>query len=56
MQCLEKMAKVWQMERVVLTVLTNNDGAMRFYQRLNYVTDEMNPDDEKDYRILSKVV
>lgn len=56
MTCLEKMAKVWQMDRVVLTVLTNNEGAMRFYKRLGYTIDETNPADETDYVILSKQI
>lgn len=56
MKCLEKLAKIWQMERVVLTVLTNNDGAMRFYKRLAYSIDETNPNDETDYVIMSKEI
>lgn len=56
MKCLERMAKVWQMDRVVLTVLSNNDGAMRFYQRLNYSIDETNPNHETDYVIMSKEI
>ena len=54
MKCLEKLANVWQMERVVLTVLTNNDGALRFYNRLGYTVDETSPDDEPSYQIFSK--
>ena len=56
MKCLEKLAKVWQMERIVLTVLTNNDGALRFYKRLGYTVDETSPDDEPSYQIFSKEV
>jgi len=56
MKCLEKLAKLWQMERVVLTVLTNNDGALRFYKRLGYTVDETSPDDEPSYQIFSKEV
>lgn len=56
MSALERMAKIWSMERLVLTILTNNDGAMRFYKRLGYVLDETSPDksDEPSYEILSK--
>ena len=56
MTCLEKMAKVWQMDRVVLTVLTKNEGALRFYKRLAYTIDETNPTDETDYVIMSKEI
>ena len=56
MKCLEKLAKKWQMERIVLTVLTNNDGALRFYKRLGYTVDETSPDDEPSYQIFSKEV
>lgn len=56
MKCLEKLAKVWQMERVVLTVLSNNDGALRFYNRLGYTVDETNPNDEPAYQIFSKEI
>jgi ribosomal protein S18 acetylase RimI-like enzyme len=56
MKCLEKLAKVWQMDRVVLTVLSNNDGALRFYNRLGYTIDETNPNDEPAYQIFSKEI
>ena len=56
MRCLEKMAKVWQMERVVLTVLSNNEGALRFYNRLAYKIDDTNPSDEPSYAIYSKEI
>lgn len=56
MMCLEKLAKVWQLERVVLTILTNNEGALRFYKRLGYSIDETNPDDEKSYVIYGKEI
>lgn len=56
MTCLEKMAKVWQMDRVVLTDITNNEGALRFYKRLGYTIDETSPTDETDYVIMSKEI
>lgn len=34
MEALESLAKVWSMERVVLTLLINNEAAMPFYSRL----------------------
>lgn len=34
MKALERMAKIYSMDLLVLTVLKNNDGARRFYKRL----------------------
>lgn len=56
MKALEKLAKVWSMERIVLTLLTNNDGATRFYKRLGYTLDDTSPDDEPAYDIMSKII
>lgn len=59
MKALESLAKVWELERVVLTLLTNNEGATRFYKnRLGYFLDEMSPDknEETAYEILSKEI
>lgn len=55
MKCLERLAKVWDMERVVLTLLTNNPGAKTFYARHGYSKDDTSPDDEPAYEIVSKV-
>jgi len=59
MKALETLAKVYELERVVLTLLTNNEGAARFYRnRLGYMLDEMSPDksEETAYEILSKEI
>lgn len=58
MKTLEKLAKIWSLDRVVLTLLTNNEGATRFYQRLGYTLDEMTPSktEETAYEILSKEI
>jgi ribosomal protein S18 acetylase RimI-like enzyme len=56
MKTLEKLAKIWSMERVVLTLLTNNEGAKRFYNRLGYTLDDTSPSDEPAYEILSKEI
>ncbi|XP_055607656.1 N-alpha-acetyltransferase 40 [Uranotaenia lowii] len=58
MLALEKMAKRFGMERLVLTVLKNNDDGMRFYKNLGYDIDEMSPDkaDNEAYEILSKLM
>lgn len=34
LQALEEMTRLWKMEKLVLTVLKNNPGALRFYERL----------------------
>ncbi|XP_058443799.1 N-alpha-acetyltransferase 40 [Malaya genurostris] len=56
MRALEKMAQHYGMERLVLTVLKNNDDGVRFYQKLGYDVDETSPDksDNAAYEILSK--
>lgn len=56
MQALEKMAQHFGLERVVLTVLKNNEDGMRFYKKLGYDVDETSPDkaDNEAYEILSK--
>ncbi|XP_052896894.1 N-alpha-acetyltransferase 40 [Anopheles moucheti] len=56
MKALEQMAQRFSMERVVLTVLKNNQDGMRFYRRLGYEVDEMSPDKEENaaYEIMSK--
>lgn len=58
MKALEALAKVWEMERVVLTLLTNNEGAYRFYKRLGYTLDDTTPDksEETAYEIVSKMI
>jgi N-alpha-acetyltransferase 40 len=59
MKTLEKLAKIWEMERVVLTLLINNEKASRFYkEKLGYTIDDTSPDksDEPAYEILSKLV
>lgn len=56
MQALEKMARHYGMERLVLTVLQNNEDGMRFYKTLGYDVDETSPDksDNCAYVIMSK--
>lgn len=54
LQTLEEVAKAWQMEKVVLTALTNNERSVNFYKKSKYTIDESNPDDDSSYVILSK--
>lgn len=56
LKTLEEIAKAWRMEKVILTALTNNERALKFYRNLNYTADKSNPIDEKSYVILSKYV
>ncbi|XP_058062282.1 N-alpha-acetyltransferase 40 [Anopheles bellator] len=58
MKALEQMAQHFSMERVVLTVLKNNEDGIRFYKRLGYEVDETSPDKEENaaYEIMSKSV
>jgi GNAT superfamily N-acetyltransferase len=55
MESLEKMAISFTMERMVLTLLTNNPDAQRFYERLGYKVDETDEGNE-GYRIYSKIL
>lgn len=50
--CLIKLANGWHMRKVMLTVFSENQRAIRFYQREGFTEDEISPDDEK-YIIMS---
>lgn len=56
MQMLEACARLWKLEKVMLTVLNNNDNSLTFFKALGYAKDETSPDvlEEADYQILSK--
>ena len=56
MTALEKCARYWGMEKLVLTTLKNNPDAMEFFTKLGFVTDETSPDllENQAYEILSK--
>uniref|UniRef100_A0A1A9VYD0 N-alpha-acetyltransferase 40 n=1 Tax=Glossina austeni TaxID=7395 RepID=A0A1A9VYD0_GLOAU len=58
MSTLEKCASFWNMEKVILTVLINNDGARTFFRAIGYTLDHTTPDvlERADYEILSKSV
>uniref|UniRef100_A0A1A9WB72 N-alpha-acetyltransferase 40 n=1 Tax=Glossina brevipalpis TaxID=37001 RepID=A0A1A9WB72_9MUSC len=58
MTILEKCASFWGMEKVVLTVLINNDDARAFFRAIGYTLDHTTPDvlEKADYEILSKSV
>lgn len=56
MSALEQCAKVWEMEKVVLTVLKNNPDAKNFFTNVGFELDDSSPGsyENKDYEILSK--
>jgi N-alpha-acetyltransferase 40 len=58
MEALEKIARQNNLQKVVLTVLTNNEGGLKFYKRLDYTTDENSPDASENlgYEIMSKLL
>ncbi|KAH8311404.1 hypothetical protein KR044_006109 [Drosophila immigrans] len=56
MQTLEACARHWKLEKVMLTVLNNNENSIKFFKTIGYVTDETSPDvlKQEEYQILSK--
>lgn len=56
MQTLEACARHWKLEKIMLTVLNNNENSLTFFKALGYNKDETSPDvlQEADYQILSK--
>lgn len=56
MSALEQMAKFYEMDKLVLTVLTNNEDGMTFFKSLGFSKDESSPDavENTGYEILSK--
>ncbi|XP_030369202.1 N-alpha-acetyltransferase 40 [Scaptodrosophila lebanonensis] len=56
MQTLEACARHFQMEKIMLTVLKNNENSITFFNALGYIKDETSPDvlAQADYQILSK--
>lgn len=53
---LEKMTKHYEMEKLILTVLSNNQNARDFFASMGFRTDDSSPDREEStgYEILSK--
>lgn len=58
MNALEKMARHYQMEKLILTVLTNNEAAIIFFKGLGFGVDDTTPDASENcgYQILSKLL
>ncbi|XP_037028284.1 N-alpha-acetyltransferase 40 [Bradysia coprophila] len=51
---LERMAKQYGMEKLILTVLSNNEDGIKFFNSMGFTTDDTSPDAPTDYSILSK--
>lgn len=58
MKILEQCAQYWKMEKIVLTVLKNNDSARNFFRNIGYTVDITSPHSSEmvDYEILSKII
>ncbi|POW12973.1 hypothetical protein PSHT_07921 [Puccinia striiformis] len=64
MEILERIGSSWEMKKVMLTVQTENETAVKFYRSLGFFPDEISPsqvgqpegEPKADYEILSKVV
>lgn len=58
MNALEKMARHNQMEKLILTVLTNNEAGIVFFKGLGFGVDDTSPDaaENSGYQILSKLL
>lgn len=55
MNIVELVAATAEMDKVMLTVFTQNHGAMAFYKKLNYAVDMISPS-AADYEILSREI
>lgn len=58
MNALEKMARHYEMEKLILTVLSNNEDAIIFFKGLGFGADDTSPDaaENSGYQILSKLL
>lgn len=56
MTILEKMAKQYEMEKLVLTVLTNNAAGITFFKSIGFAVDDTSPEisENTGYQIMSK--
>lgn len=57
MTALERMAKMYEMEKIILTVLLNNSDGLTFFKSLGFGKDDSSPDAHENtgYEILSKI-
>lgn len=56
MMALERVARHHEMEKLILTVLTNNENGLAFFKGLGFAADDTSPDAKEatGYAILSK--
>lgn len=55
---MEKLAKHYEMEKLILTVLANNQNAIDFFGRMGFVKDDTSPSENEStgYHIMSKKI
>lgn len=53
---MEKLAKHYEMEKLILTVLINNQNAIDFFTSMGFTTDDTSPSasEANGYHIMSK--
>lgn len=58
MTALERLARYYNMEKLVLTVLSNNENGMNFFRSLGFAPDDTTPDKNENtgYEIMSKIL
>lgn len=58
MLALEKIARHYDMEKLILTVLTNNENGLTFFKGLGFAADDTTPEAKEatGYAILSKLL
>lgn len=58
MNALEKIARHYQMEKLILTLLTNNEAGLTFFKGLGFGVDDTSPDaaENSGYQIMSKLL
>lgn len=58
MTALEKMARHYGMERLKLTVLTNNEAGLEFFKGIGFDVDDSSPSprEKTGYQIMSKML
>lgn len=58
MNVLEKIGRHYQMEKLILTCLVNNEPSLIFFKSLGFGVDDTSPDlsENSGYQILSKLL
>lgn len=53
---LERLARHFAMEKLILTVLDNNQNAIDFFTSMGFGVDDTSPSELNGYKILSKIM